>query len=107
MSSIPRYLDDARRSVAMPLGGIGTGHVAICGDGSLRQWQLTGTPNHDGYVPASFFAIRASGVEPPLNVARGLSSAIPTPSEPAPNVTDHMLPFDADPPSQHWREVTS
>jgi non-lysosomal glucosylceramidase len=107
MTATPRYQHDARRSVAMPLGGIGTGHVSICGDGSLRQWQLSGTPNHAGYVPESFFAIRASGVEPPLNVARVLRCSVPGPSEPAPNVTDHVLPYDADPPSRHWPQVES
>jgi non-lysosomal glucosylceramidase len=107
MTATPRYQHDTRRSVAMPLGGIGTGHVSICGDGSLRQWQLSGTPNHAGYVPESFFAIRASGVEPPLNVARVLRCSVPGPSEPAPNVTDHILPYDADPPSRHWPQVES
>src|SRR4051812_43654534 len=46
-----RYVGDQRRSVAVPLGGIGTGHVSIAGDGSLRQWQLGNTINHRGHVP--------------------------------------------------------
>src|SRR5438876_7923187 len=36
----PVYRGEQLRAVAMPLGGIGTGSVALCGDGSLRQWQL-------------------------------------------------------------------
>jgi uncharacterized protein (DUF608 family) len=106
MSDAPRYEGDARRCVALPLGGIGTGHVAICGDGSLRQWQLGNTVNHLGYVPESFFAIRASSVEPPLNVSRVLRAPeIGPPAEPAPNVTDHLLPADGDPPTAHWSPV--
>jgi non-lysosomal glucosylceramidase len=49
---------DRRRCLAMPLGGIGTGNLAICGDGSLRQWQIHNKVNHVGFVPDSFFAIR-------------------------------------------------
>ncbi len=108
MARAPRYRDDARRCVALPLGGIGTGHVAICGDGSLRQWQLHNRPNHDGYVPETFFALRASAVEPPVNVCRVLRSpAPPPPAEPAPNVTDHVVPRDADPPTAHWPAIAT
>lgn len=53
------YRGEGLRAVAMPLGGIGTGSVALCGDGSLRQWQVNNTINHLAYVPHSFFAIRA------------------------------------------------
>ncbi len=62
------------RHVAMPLGGIGAGQVAICGDGGLRQWQLFNQVNHQGFVPDSFFAIRVTSTEPPLNVIRLLQS---------------------------------
>jgi uncharacterized protein (DUF608 family) len=51
------YEGEALRAVAMPLGGIGTGSVAICGDGGLRQWQLANTVDHLGHVPHSFFAV--------------------------------------------------
>jgi uncharacterized protein (DUF608 family) len=106
MSSAPRYAGEARRSVALPLGGIGTGNVAICGDGSLRQWQLGNTINHLGYVPESFFAIRSSSVEPPVNVCRVLQARVPEATwEPAPNVNDHVVPFDGDRASAHWSEV--
>jgi non-lysosomal glucosylceramidase len=106
MRIAPRYQGDARRCVALPLGGIGTGNVAICGDGSLRQWQLHNRPNHDGYLPETFFAVRASSVEPPLNVCRILRSPAPAAAaEPAPNVTDHVVPLDIDPPVAHWPGV--
>ena len=32
------YRGEALRAVALPLGGIGTGTVALAGDGGLRQW---------------------------------------------------------------------
>jgi non-lysosomal glucosylceramidase len=81
----PRYEGAALRHVAMPLGGIGTGEVAICGDGSLRQWQLLGRPNHTAFVPDSLFAIRCTRDVRPLDVVRvlqansALDRGVPTP----------------------------
>ncbi len=101
-----RFTGDARRAVAFPLGGFGTGHVALCGDGALRQWQLSGTGNHAGFVPDSFFALRVSGMEPPDDVVRLLRAApLPPHPRPAPNVSDADVP-DADrlPP---WPTVAS
>ena len=53
------FQGDSLRAVAMPLGGLGTGSIALAGDGSLRQWQIHNQVNHLGLVPNSFFAIRA------------------------------------------------
>ena len=53
------YRGESLRAVAMPLGGIGTGSIAICGDGGLRQWQLFNRVNHDAHVPHTFFAVWA------------------------------------------------
>jgi non-lysosomal glucosylceramidase len=104
----PSYHGGARRCVALPLGGIGTGHVSVCGDGALRQWQLHNRPNHLGYVPESFFAIRVAATEPPRHVTRVLRSArLEPPDEPAPNVNDHIVPFDEDDPTRHWPPVAS
>jgi uncharacterized protein (DUF608 family) len=90
----------------MPLGGIGAGHVSIAADGSLRQWQLANSINHVGFVPDSFFALRVSGVEPPIDVRRTLRAApIPAPFEPAPMVTDHLVPWEVDPPTASWPAV--
>jgi uncharacterized protein (DUF608 family) len=77
----------------MPLGGIGTGNVAICGDGALRQWQLHNLGNHRGELPFSFFALRATQWEPPLDVVRVLQ-APPAPSEQTrtPLVDDDHVP---------------
>ncbi|BCJ35125.1 hypothetical protein Athai_26280 [Actinocatenispora thailandica] len=63
-----------RPHVALPLGGIGTGNVAICADGSLRQWQLHNIGNHAGALPGSFFAIRATSWEPPTDTVRVLQA---------------------------------
>ena len=45
------------RCAAMPLGGIGTGSIAIGGDGLLKQWQITNTVRHRAFVPNSFFGV--------------------------------------------------
>src|SRR2546423_11700435 len=42
--------------LVMPLGGLGTGNLAICADGGLRQWQLHNIGNHAGALPGSFFS---------------------------------------------------
>ena len=87
------YEDEHLRALAMPLGGIGCGSVAICGDGGLRQWQILNNICHDAHVPHSFFAVRVrtGGADP---VARVLMSAAHYDDvfEPAPGVSDHVVP---------------
>jgi uncharacterized protein (DUF608 family) len=86
-----RYTGDSRRCVAMPLGGIGAGHVALGGTGVLKQWQLHNIGNHLGFVPQTFFGLRVSSVEPPLSIRRILQSPPVGPAaEPAPLVNDHL-----------------
>lgn len=83
-----RQLPHARaRHVAMPLGGIGTGNVAIAADGALRQWQLHNIGNHRGDLPGSFFALRVCRIEPPLNVVKVLQAP---PAEPGVTATPLM-----------------
>ncbi len=77
--------------LAMPLGGIGTGNLAICADGGLRQWQLHNVGNHAAAMPGSFFALRVSRWEPPLDEVRVLQ-APPRHSTDTPLVTDDVLP---------------
>ncbi len=77
--------------LAMPLGGIGTGNLAICADGGLRQWQLHNIGNHAGALPGSFFALRVSRPEPPLDELRILQ-APPRDSTRTPLVTDDVVP---------------
>lgn len=90
------YQGESLRAIAMPLGGIGTGTVALCGDGSLRQWQIHNQVNHLACLPHSFFAIwthpdRSS--EPP--VARVLQSSALYESEVVapPTSNDHFIPL--------------
>jgi uncharacterized protein (DUF608 family) len=81
----------------MPLGGLGTGTIALAGDGSLRQWQIHNQVNHLACVPHSFFAIWSQGHRPPKgSIARVLQSpALPDlngPSAP-PTSNDHLVPL--------------
>ena len=88
-----RTIDSAEgAAMAMPLGGIGTGNLAICADGALRQWQLANLGNHRGDLPSTFFALRVQRGEPPLGVTRVLAAPPATTTEPAPLVTDHLVP---------------
>lgn len=89
----PHRVTSAQRPhIALPLGGIGTGNVAICADGSLRQWQLHNIGNHGGSLPWSLFAIRVSRTEPPMNTVRILQADPIPPSTHTPLVTDDEVP---------------
>jgi uncharacterized protein (DUF608 family) len=68
------YRGDALKNVAMPMGGIGAGSIALCGDGALREWQIFNHVNKRELIPDSFFAIRAQ-VERDKPVAKVLQSA--------------------------------
>lgn len=57
------FKGEALRAVAMPLGGLGTGTIALAGDGSLRQWQIHNQINHQANIPHSFFALSVDGPE--------------------------------------------
>ena len=87
---------EALRGLAMPLGGIGTGSIAICGDGSLRQWQIHNQANHVACVPHSFFAVAAGPVRRAENpVALVLQSdALYDAEGPTvpPTSNDHIVP---------------
>lgn len=91
------YTGEALRAVAMPLGGIGTGTIAICGDGSLRQWQIVNEVNHLACLPHSFFSIWTRRSRPRGEpVARVLQSAAlygTPPDDIAPTTNDHLVPL--------------
>jgi uncharacterized protein (DUF608 family) len=81
----------------MPLGGIGTGSIALAGDGSLRQWQIHNQVNHMACVPHSFFAVWTRRTRPADEpIARVLQSAalydVEAPPTP-PTSSDHVVPI--------------
>lgn len=90
------YRGQTLRAVAMPLGGIGSGTIALAGDGSLRQWQIHNQVNHVACVPHSFFAVWARRERPPETpVARVLQSAALYDTQgtlPPPTSNDHLVP---------------
>jgi non-lysosomal glucosylceramidase len=88
------YKGEALRHVAMPLGGVGTGQIALGGDGGLRQWQIVNQVNHCAFVPDSFFALRVFHGEPQLNETRILQShtALQQDTVPTPLVNDDDIP---------------
>lgn len=86
-----RYTGDNLRHFALPLGGLGTGTLALAGNGALRQWQLHNIGNHEGHVPDSFFALRVSRIEPPYDDIRLLQGPPLEPSE-TPLVSDDVVP---------------
>ncbi len=90
------YAGSRLRHVAMPIGGLGAGQIALGGDGGLRQWQIVNQVNYRGFVPDSFFAIRATSTEPPRNVIRVLQSreVLDRPDDPTPLVNDDDVPAD-------------
>lgn len=95
------YTGRALRCVAMPLGGIGTGSVALCGDGSLRQWQIFNQVNHEAFLPHSFFALYAQPAGPRVR-GRPMAKVLQSDAlyddqdfRPAPSVSDHIVPEEA------------
>lgn len=79
----------------MPLGGLGTGSLALCGDGSLRQWQIHNQVNHTACVPHSFFAVWVRDPRADAPEAKVLQSSkyydAQTPVPP-PTSNDHVVP---------------
>lgn len=88
------YRGEHLRAVAMPLGGIGTGVIALAGDGGLRQWQVVHNVDHLAHVPHSFFGVWAR----PANgaaLARVLQSAETydqSAFQAPPTTNDHVVP---------------
>jgi len=72
LDDVPARSGEQARCVAMPLGGVGTGTVAVAGNGALRQWQLHNVGRHDAHVPLSFLAMRLNGVPgDPIRLLQG------------------------------------
>ncbi|MHA2051819.1 MAG: GH116 family glycosyl-hydrolase, partial [Promethearchaeota archaeon] len=88
------------KCAAMPLGGIGTGSIAIGGDGLLKQWQVTNTVRHNAFVPNSFFGVWVKRLAEPseLPICRALicPKVHDDPEfKPARAVSDHRVPIAA------------
>ncbi len=64
------YHGATARHVALPLGGIGAGSIALTGQGALEQWQIMNTINSRAYLPGSFLSVWAQvgGREPVARV---------------------------------------
>lgn len=91
------YRGENLRAVAMPLGGIGTGCIALAGDGGLRQWQIVHNVDHLAHVPHSFFALWAESEGQP-SVARVLQSSAlydQTNFQPPATTNDHVVPAES------------
>lgn len=92
------YRGEHLRAVAMPLGGIGAGSIALAGDGGLRQWQIVHNVNHLAHVPHSFFGVWArprgsEGVARLLQSAENYDQTGFTP--PPPTSNDHLVPAES------------
>jgi len=63
MSSLPTfraqrvYSGPQLREIAFPLGGIGTGTVALGGRGDLRDWEIGNRPAQGRRLPYTFFVV--------------------------------------------------
>ena len=88
------YVGEALRGVAMSMGGIGAGQIALCGDGSLRQWQMVNYANHMAYVPDGFFAVWAKprGGKRVVKLLQSKATYNDKGFQPAASVNDHVVP---------------
>jgi uncharacterized protein (DUF608 family) len=77
---LTEYDQEHLARIALPLGGIGTGTVALGGRGDLRDWEIVNRPAKGFAPPTSFFALyaRPHGGEA---VARALEGALAPPFE--------------------------
>jgi uncharacterized protein (DUF608 family) len=90
------YRKEQLRALAMPLGGLGTGSIALCGDGSLRQWQIHNQVNHIACIPHSFFAVwvldSLANAPATVRVLQSLKYHNAQTPIPPPTSNDHIVP---------------
>lgn len=79
-------------AVAMPLGGVGTGSIALGSDGGWRQVQLHGLGNHAGDLPGTFLALRTQQVDPVHHRTVVLQAAREDVGPATPMVNDDLVP---------------
>lgn len=71
------YTGENLRRIAMPIGGIGTGNIALGGRGDLRQWEIMNEPSRLFRPAVAFFAIRTCDLHGNV-VTRAVEGAIDT-----------------------------
>lgn len=79
-------------AVAMPLGGVGAGSIALGSDGGWRQAQLQGLGNHAGDLPGTFLALRTQQVDPVRHQTVVLQAARTDVGPATPMVNDDLVP---------------
>jgi len=90
------YEGDRLRAFAFPLGGIGTGHFCLSGDGGFRQWQIFNEVNHMAYLPDTFLSVRVRRAhEEPVTRLLQSPFLYNKEFEAAPSVSDHIVPEGA------------
>jgi len=62
---LTRYEGDALSEIAFPVGGIGTGTIALGGRAELRDFEICNRPAKGFTPPYTFFALRTQVVEEP------------------------------------------
>jgi uncharacterized protein (DUF608 family) len=78
------YSGKSLTDLAMPLGGIGAGSIAIGGRGDLRGWQIFNACNSSCVVPGGFFAVRVDdGSREPVGCLLQMDALAGTASVPA------------------------
>jgi uncharacterized protein (DUF608 family) len=86
-----RTFDETDTAVAFPLGGIGTGNVALGSRGELRDWELFNHPSKGTDLPFSFFAVRADPASGD-SVTRALEAQLQPPHSPPTTASMGYLP---------------
>src|SRR2546427_2558216 len=85
------YRGEQLRAVAMPLGGIGAGVIALAGDGGLRQWQVVHNGGHLADLPRRLFSFWGKAAGGGAGAARPPSFGPfhPKPVQAPPHPDDH------------------
>ncbi len=75
---MPLYKDQQLRTIAFPIGGIGTGCFSLSGNGELIDWEIFHRPNKQCLLPNTFFSLWTQSADGTTD-ARVLSTYPDTP----------------------------